>query len=64
MAINKIDKIAHDIESIVDVAFRRDSAVEVKNFTPSINAGRRYIGLLIEGKQVMVQIDVTDLEKE
>lgn len=54
------DKVAHDIERILDATFRRDERVEITNFTPSISAGRRYIGLQIEGKRMIVQIEVEE----
>lgn len=60
--ITAIDKVAHDSAEILSAAFKRDASVEVKNFTPSVQAGRRYIGLKIDGKEILVTIQVEGFE--
>lgn len=57
-SINAVEKMAHDTAKIVEAAY--DTHAEVTKFTPSINAGVRYVGVTIEGRQFLVTIEVKE----
>lgn len=57
--INAIEKIAHDTAEMVQDAYELSTA-EVVKFTPSINAGRRYVGLKIDGREFLIMIEVKE----
>jgi len=54
------DRVASDIERLVDATFRGNPRVDITNFTPSIKNGRRYIGLRMDGTPMLVTIHVEE----
>lgn len=57
-SINAIEKIAHDTGKIVEAAY--ETHADITRFTPSINAGVRYVGVLIEGRQFLITVEVKE----
>lgn len=52
--------IANQCESAVSERLKHFNDSTIKNFTPSIVNGRRYIGFIKDGKEFLVEILVTE----
>ena len=57
--LRTLESIAHDVELVVQAAYEETTA-EVLKFTPSVKAGRRYIGLKAGSREFLITIEVEE----
>lgn len=56
------ERLANFVEARISDQLRKFTNAEVHNFTPSVVAGRRYIGFEQNGKAFSIEINITELE--
>lgn len=56
-----VDSVAHKAEALLSYQLHA-TGYDVVRTTPSVKAGRRYIGVVVDGKEYLVTLEVNEAE--